>query len=89
MVWEEFWICLEYFLQHANESDFEGRFNKHNRTPLFPYLVSLIGDCFPVGSTGGAIDDVLFQPMYEDEVYKLLLLIGQLGQYRLVGRLAK
>ena len=36
-------------------------------------MVTLIGDCFRVGSTGGAINDVLFQTKYEDEVYKLLL----------------
>ena len=52
MVWEEFWICLDYFLQHANELDFNGRLNKHNHTPLFPYLVALVGDRFPIGSTG-------------------------------------
>ena len=60
MVWEEFWISLDYFLQHTNELDFEERLNKHNHTPLFPYLVTLIGDCFHVGSTGGTINDVLF-----------------------------
>ena len=88
MVWEEFWICLDYFLRHANELDFDGRLNKHNHTPLFPYLVTLIGDCFPVGSTGGTINNVLFQPKYEDKVHKLLLLIDQLGQYCWVGGLA-
>ena len=63
MVWEEFWMCLDNFLQHANELDFHGRLNKHNHTTLFPYLVTLIGDCFLFGSTGGTINDVLFQPM--------------------------
>ena len=42
----------------------------------------------PVGSTSGTINDVLFQPNHEDEVYKLLLLIDQLGQYWWVGGLA-
>ena len=88
MVWEEFWICVAYFLQHANELDFDGRLNKHNHTPLFSYLVTLIGDCFRVGSTGGTINDVLFQPKYQDKVYKSLLLIDKLGQYRWVGGLA-
>ena len=31
---------------------------------------------------------MLFQPKYEDEVYKLLLLINLLGQYFCVGGLA-
>ena len=62
--------------------------NKHNHSPLFPYLVTLIGDSFLVGSTGGTIKDVLLQPKYEDEVYKLLLLTDQLGQYRWAGGLA-
>ena len=30
IVWEEFWVCLEYFLQHANELDFEERFSVVN-----------------------------------------------------------
>ena len=81
-------MCLNYFLQHANELHFEGRLNKHNHSPLFPYLVSLIGDSFLVGSTCGTTNDVLFQPKYEAEVYKLWLLIDQLGQYRWVAGLA-
>ena len=52
IVWEDFWICLDYFLRHANELDFGERLNRHNHTPLFLYLAALIGDCFPVGSTG-------------------------------------
>ena len=86
-MWEEFWVCLDYFLQHVNELDFEGRLNKRNHSTPFPYLVTLIGDCFPSGSTSGTMKDVLFQPKYEDEVYMLLLLIDQLGQYRWVGGL--
>ena len=88
MVWEESWICLDYFLQHVNQLDFDGRLNKHNHTPLLQSLVTLIGGSFPVGSTGGAINDVMFQPKYEHEVYNVLFLIDQLGQYRWVGGLA-
>ena len=40
-----------------------------------PYLATLIGDTFPVGSIGGILNDVLHQPKYADEVYKLLLLV--------------
>ena len=72
-----------------NEPIFEGRLNKHNHSPLFPHLLTLIQDCFPFGSTGGTINDVLFQPKYEDKVYKLLLLIDHLAQYRWVGGLAR
>ena len=86
-VWEQFWTCLDYFLEHTNELDFEGRLNKHNHSPLFPYVVTLIGDCFPVASTGGTISNVLFQPKHEDKVYKLLLFIDHLGQYQWVGGL--
>ena len=63
--------------------------NKRNHSILFPYLMTLLGDCFPAKSTGGTINDALFQPKYEDEVYKLLLLlIDQFGQYWWVGGLA-
>ena len=57
-------------------------------SPLYPYLVMLIGDCFLVGATGGTLNGVLFAPKYADEVHKLLLLVGQLGQYQWVGGLA-
>ena len=87
-VWEEFSTCLDYFLELADELDFEGRLNKYKHTRQYRYLVTLIGDCFPVGSIGDIINDVLFQPKYEDEVYKLLLLIDDLGMYRWVGGLA-
>ena len=72
---KSFGVSLDYFLHHSNELDFEGRMNKHNHSPLFPYLVTPIGDGFPVGSTGGTINGVPFHSKYEDEVYKLLLLI--------------
>ena len=49
MVWEDVWICLDYFLQHMNELDFDRRLNKHNHKPLFPYLVTPFGACFPLG----------------------------------------
>lgn len=87
-VWKQFWDALDYFLEVANELDFAGRLNKWNHSPLFPYLVTLIGDTFPVGSTGGCLGDVLFQPKYADEVYKLLLLVDHLGRFRWAGGLA-
>ena len=34
-----------------NELNLEGRLNKHNPSPLFPYFVTLIYDCVSVQST--------------------------------------
>lgn len=66
---------------------FEERLNPYNHSPLFPYLTTLLGDTFPVGSVGGQLGDVLFQPKYAGQVYKLLLLTDQLGNYRWMGGL--
>ena len=79
---------MDYFFECADKLDWAGRLNKYNHSPLYPYLVTLIGDCCPVGATSGTLNNVLFAPKYADEVYKLLLLVDQLGQYRWVGGLA-
>ena len=73
IVWEELWVCLNLFLQHVNELNFEERSTKHDHTTLSLCLVILIGECFIVCSTSGTINNVLFQPKYEDGVYILLL----------------
>ena len=87
-IWRKFWSALDYFLDCADELDWAGRLNKYNHSLLYPYLVTVIGDCFLVEATSGRLNDVLFVPKYADEVYKLLLLVDQLGQYRCVGGLA-
>ena len=84
----EFWSALDYFLDCADELDWAGRLNKYNHSLLYPYLVTLMGDCFLAGATSGMLNDVLFAPKCADEVCKLLLLVYQLGQYRWVGGLA-
>ena len=85
--WTQFWDSLELFNNVCNEIHWAGRLNPHNHSPLFPYLVTCIGDTFPVGSVGGQLNDVLFQPKYADEVFKALVLIDHLGNYRWFGGL--
>ena len=88
VVWQQFWDNLEFFVDNMDEMNWDGRLNDYNHCPLYPFLVTLIGDTFPVGSIGGLLNDVLHQPKYADEVFKLLLLVDHLGQYRWVGGLA-
>ena len=78
-IWREFWSALDCFLDCADELDWAGRLNKYNHSPLYPYLVTLIGDCFPVGANGGTLNHVLFAPKYADEVYKFCCLWTNLG----------
>ena len=40
---KSFWVCVNCFLPHANELDFEGRLNKRNQSTLFPYFVESDG----------------------------------------------
>ena len=35
--------CFRFFLEVGDEIDFEGRLKKYNHSPLYPYLVTLIG----------------------------------------------
>ena len=74
-------------MDQMDELDFDGRVNEYNHSPLYLYLVTLIGNTFPVGSVGGVLSDVLFQPKYAD-VFKVFLLVDHFGQYRWVGGLA-
>ena len=52
------------------------------------HMVTFIGDCFHDGLAGGAINNLVFQPKYEDDVYMPLFLADQLGEYHWVGGLA-
>ena len=88
VVWQQFWDSLVFFVDNMDEINWDGRLNDYNHCPLYPFLVTLLGDTFPVGSIGGLLNDVLHQPKYADEVFKLLLLVDHLGQYRWVGGLA-
>jgi hypothetical protein len=87
MFWECFWDSLEQFNLVCDELDWEGRLHPYNHSPPFPYLVTTIGDTFPVASIGGQIGDALFQPKYASTVFKALILIDQLGNYRWFGGL--
>jgi hypothetical protein len=81
------WASLELFNNVSRELDWEGRLNPYNHSPPFPYLVTTIGDTFPIASIGGQVGDVLFQPKYATTVYKALILIDHLGNYRWFGGL--
>ena len=55
-MWEGFWVCLDYFLHPASVFDFEARLKEYNHTSI----LTLIGDHFLVGSTGGTVRNMPF-----------------------------
>lgn len=59
--------------------------NEYNHSSLYPYLVTSIGDTFPICTVGGLLNDVLYQPKYAEEVVKLLVLVDHLGLFVWVG----
>ena len=50
-------------------------------TPLHSYLTTAIGDTYPHGAHGGQLSKVLYQPKYEEDVFKVLLMNDFLGNY--------
>ena len=66
-------------LQVADELRWEDRLAHYNHSNLFPYMVTGIGDTFPITTIGGVLGDVLYQPKYADNVLKLLLIVDHSG----------
>ena len=56
-----------------------------NHCSLFPYLVTGVGDTFPIATIGGSMGDVLYQPKYAEDVFKLLLITSLCGIYVWLG----
>ena len=50
-----------------------------NHTPHFPYFVTHYVDSMPIGSIGGALFDVLFNPKYAGHIWKVTVAIDSLG----------
>ena len=79
--WDQVWSSLEFFNEVVDEIHWEKRLSKWNHCPLYPYLATAIGDTYPLCSYGGELSDVLYQPKYEEEVFKILLMNDFLGNY--------
>ena len=50
-----------------------------NHTPHFPYFVTHYVDSMPIGSIGGALSDVLFNPKCARHIWKVAVTIDSLG----------
>ena len=83
--WDRMWRTLEFFNEVVDEIHWDERLNEWNHSPLHPYLVTTIGDTYPLDSHGGQLSDVLFQPKYEEDVLKILLMNDFLGNFRWFG----
>ena len=53
--------------------------------PWLQDRITTIGDTHPLDSHGGQLSDVLFQPKYEEDVLKILLMNDFLGNFRWFG----
>ena len=67
--WNRMWLTLEFFNEVIDELHWDERLNEWNHSPLHPYLVTAIGDTYPLESHGGQLKDVLYQPKYEEDVF--------------------
>lgn len=72
------------YAQVVDEIRWEDRLTPYNHSRLFPYMVTGIGDTFPISSIGGALGDVLYQPKYAENVLKLLLIVDHSGVPQMV-----
>ena len=79
--WSRTWKRLEFFNDIVDEIHWANRLHRWNHSPLHPYLTTAIGDTFPLGANGGQLSDVLYQPKYEENVFKVLLMTDFLGNY--------
>ena len=100
-MWGHFWRHVEFFnqvlhcilnaiihpLSHqvVNEIQWDERLDQCNHCTLFPYVVTAIGDTFPIATIGGSLEDVLYQPKYAEEVMKVLILTDHFGVYVWLG----
>ena len=69
----------EYLVQAVDEIKWDDRLCKYNHNPHFPYFVTHFTDSMPVASIGGALSDVLWNPKYANNVFKVTVAVDNLG----------
>ena len=69
----------DYLNLVAQEIQWVDCLDEWNHTPHFPFFVTDYLDSVPVGSTGGALSDVLFNPKYVGHIWKVIGAIDSHG----------
>ena len=57
----------------------EDRLCKYDHNPHFPYLITHFTDSMPVASIGGALSNMLWNPKYANNVFKVTVAVDDLG----------
>ena len=70
---------LEYLNSVVQEICWSGCLDTWNHTPHFPYFVTHFVDSMPIASIGGILSDVMFNPNYAQNVFKVTVAIDCLG----------
>ena len=68
-----------YLNAMINEIWWPDRLSPYNHNPHFPYLVTHYTNSMPICTVGGTLSDVLFNPKYASHVYKVTVVVDNLG----------
>ena len=78
-----FWQSVDktrsYLNEVVSEIRWSQRLDEFNHSPHFPFLVTHFTDAMPIASIGGALSDVLFNPKYAGNIYKVTVAVDFLG----------
>ena len=77
-----------YMNQVVQEIRWVDRLDEWNHTPPLTYFLTHYVDSMPIGSIGGALSDVLFNPKYAGHILKLTVAIDSLGNIVSICHLA-
>ena len=72
-------LVRDYLNQVVQEIRWVNRLDGGNHTPHFPWFVTHYVDSMPIGSMGGALSDVLFNPKHASHICKVAVAIDSLG----------
>ena len=84
MFWQSGIKARSFLNKVVSEIKWSQRLDEFNHSPHFPFVATHFTDAMPFASIGGALSDVLFNPKYAGNIYKVMVAVNFFGEHMLV-----